>query len=225
MENIKNLLRFDLNDNLKKFIREVELPIKHEVNKPMYELIKHIASSQYEVRLFYTEYETIVVGKCEPDIEHCCVAIRVHDDTIITIPGEYILRGEVIFTNKLYNRSNETELIKAVLGTELYETNYRYEFITEAFKSIPKTCHYKRIMIDSAIYSIFKFNEDAICLMNASGYSDNWSPLKLLIGGEPYPIQEIENMERTDEGLLIPNISKIIPLTEYKFGGNNNEEE
>lgn len=234
MENVKNLLRFDLNDNLKKFIREVELPTKYKVNRPMSELVKHFASFQYSVRLLYPERPIDIIGECKPDIVKGCVDVMVHDDTTISIPKEHILSGDVIFTNT--QRSDETELFKMVLGSELYETNYQYEFIKEAFINIPVTYYHRRIMIDSAMFTLYDFDDYSICLMDAFNQYHTVSPLKLLtssLGKIILPklqnavclelenvqrdtIQKIESMERTADGLLIPKISKITPLTEYE---------
>ena len=48
---VENFMRFALNDNLKRFIKEVDLSeLNKTENKTVAEIIKHIDESKYDVR-------------------------------------------------------------------------------------------------------------------------------------------------------------------------------
>ena len=227
---VENFLRFALNDNLKRFIKEVDLSeLNKTENKTVAEIIKHIDESKYDVDVtLYGDSSVTLNGcKCFVDFDHDCVIVKQqhdvsqlmmhdalgHDDFRISTSG--IRSGLVSFTNTLFTRQNETHLFGMLLSEDIYKTNYTYKFNVDAFASIPEIHCNRLIMIDSRVFELLHFDENNIDLVNPYCQFCSKNPLQLLTGGY-YPVSDVEFMNRNSNGLLIPKLSEIIPLCEYK---------
>ena len=227
---VENFMRFALNDNLKRFIKEVDLSeLNRTENKTVAEIIKHIDESKYDVNVtLYGDSSVTLNGcKCFVDFDHDCVIVKQqhdvsqlmmhdalgHDDFRISTSG--IRSGLVSFTNTLFTRQNETHLFGMLLSEDIYKTNYTYKFNVDAFASIPEIHCNRLIMIDSRVFELLHFDENNIDLVNPYCQFCSKNPLQLLTGGY-YPVPDVEFMNRNSNGLLIPKLSEIIPLCEYK---------
>ena len=93
----------------------------------------------------------------------------------------------------------------------------------DAVESIPEIHCRRLIMIDSRVFELQHFDENNIDLANpcTCQYCDK-NPLQLLTDGY-YPVPDVEFMNRNSNGLLIPKLSEIIPLCEYKPVDNKEE--
>ena len=227
---VENFMRFALNDNLKRFIKEVDLSeLNRTENKTVAEIIKHIDESKYDVNVtLYGDSSVTLNGcKCFVDFDHDCVIVKQqhdvsqlmmhdalgHDDFRISTSG--IRCALVSFTNTLFTRQNETHLFGMLLSEDIYKTNYTYKFNVDAFESIPEIHCNRLIMIDSRVFELLHFDENNIDLVNPCCQFCSKNPLQLLTGGY-YPVPDVEFMNRNSNGLLIPKLSEIIPLCEYK---------
>ena len=234
---VENFMRFALNDNLKRFIKEVDLSeLNRTENKTVAEIIKHIDESKYDVNVtLYGDSSVTLNGcKCFVDFDHDCVIVKQqhdvsqlmmhdalgHDDFRISTSG--IRSGLVSFTNTLFTRQNETHLFGMLLSEDIYKTNYTYKFNVDAFASIPEIHCNRLIMIDSRVFELLHFDENNIDLVNPYCQFCSKNPLQLLTGGY-YPVPDVEFMNRNSNGLLIPKLSEIIPLCEYKPVDNKEE--
>ena len=235
---VENFMRFTLNDNLKRFIKEVDLSeLNRTENKTVAEIIKHIDESKYDVNVtLYGDSSVTLNGcKCFVDFDHDCVIVKQqhdvsqlmmrdslgHDDFRISTLG--IRSGLASFTNTLFTRQNETHLFEMLLSEDIYKTNYTYKFNVDAFESIPEIHCSRLIMIDSRVFELLHFDENNIDLVNPYCQFCSKNPLQLLTGGY-YPVPDVEFMNRNSNGLLIPKLSEIIPLCEYKPVDNNKED-
>lgn len=235
---VENFMRFALNDNLKRFIKEVDLSeLNKTENKTVAEIIKHIDESKYDVNVtLYGDSSVTLNGcKCFVDFDHDCVIVKQphdvsqlmmhdalgHDD--FRISTSTIRSGLASFTNTLFTRQNETHLFGMLLSEDTYKTNYTYKFNVDAFESIPEIHCSRLIMIDSRVFELQHFDENNIDLANpcTCQYCDK-NPLQLLTDGY-YPVPDVEFMNRNSNGLLIPRLSEIIPLCEYKPIDNEEE--
>ena len=234
---VENFLRFALNDNLKRFIKEVDLSeLNRTENNTVAEIIKHIDESKYDVNVtLYGDSSVTLNGcKCFVDFDHDCVIVKQqhdvsqlmmhdtlgHDDFRISTSA--IRSGLVSFTNTLFTRQNETHLFGMLLSEDIYKTNYTYKFNVDAFESIPEIHCNRLIMIDSRVFELLHFDENNIDLVNPYRQFCSKNPLQLLTGGY-YPVPDVEFMNRNSNGLLIPKLSEIIPLCEYKPVDNKEE--
>ena len=235
---VENFMRFALNDNLKRFIKEVDLSeLNKTENKTVAEIIKHIDESNYDVNVtLYGDSSVTLNGcKCFVDFDHDCVIVKQphdvsqlmmhdalgHDDFRISTSA--IRSGLASFTNTLFTRQNETHLFEMLLSEDTCKTNYTYKFNVDAFESIPEIHCSRLIMIDSRVFELRRFSENHIDLANpcTCQYCDK-NPLQLLTDGY-YPVPDVEFMNRNSNGLLIPKLSEIIPLCEYKPIDNEEE--
>ena len=226
---VENFMRFALNDNLKRFIKEVDLSeLNRTENKTVAEIIKHIDESKYDVNVtLYGDSSVTLNGcKCFVDFDHDCVIVKQHDVSQLMmhdalghddfrISTSAIRSGLASFTNTLFTRQNETHLFEMLLSEDTYKTNYTYKFNVDAFVSIPEIHCNRLIMIDSRVFELLHFDENNIDLVNPCCQFCSKNPLQLLTGGY-YPVPDVEFMNRNSNGLLIPKLSEIIPLCEYK---------
>lgn len=236
---VENFLRFTLNDNLKRFIKEVDL-LKLNVteNKSITEIINYIDESCYDINITLPNRSTVMIEgcKCFVDFEHDCVIVKQPNDSMrramyialgrddFRISSPAIRSGIVSFNNTLFTQQNETHLFEMLLSEDTYETNYVYKFNVDVLESIPKIGCKRLIMIDNYVFDIWRCDEEHIELrdpVKCQFYVKN--PLQLLTDGY-HPISDIEFMKRNNNGLLIPRISEIIPLCEYKPVDNNKED-
>ncbi len=213
------MYRFKLNDNLKKYIREVEFVrdkvqvVRDYLRELEYEcdITISIAESEFKFNRF------IVV----PDWEAQCFRIDKKNRGIsfnhmnelfdlkntFKIPFTTVLGGHVKFVTTWYGNMDLTDkfikLIENAYGDKL--VGYRYEFIPEAWKDAHRL---NRIYRMNGIFYYVCFDEkrNKLTLTDPSGQSHDVTALELLRGKYDY----ISQLHNDENGLLIPKIEQIV---------------
>ena len=210
------MYRFKLNDNLKKYIREVE------VTRDKTDVVKdYLRELEYECDI------TISIGESTfrfnkfiviPDWEAKCFRIdKKNRDTsfnhmnelldlknMFKIPFTTVMKGHVKFVTTWYGQKDITntfiELIENAYGDELI--SYRYEFIPEAWKDAHNMNRIYRI--NETFYRVW-FDEDhnELSLTSPDGQYHNTTAFELLRGKYDY----ISQLSKDENGLLIPKLS------------------
>lgn len=210
------MYRFKLNENLKKYIREVEV-IKDKV-----EVVRdYLRELEYECDI------TISIGRSEfkfngfivlPDWEAQCFRIGMKNEGIsfnhmnklfdlkntFKIPFETVLGGHVKFVTTWYGNMNLTnkfiELIEAAYGDKL--VGYRYEFIPEVWKDAYKSNRFYRI--NGKFYKVwFDEKSNELTLTDSSCQSNDVTAIELLRGKYDYT----SRLSKDESGLLIPKLT------------------
>lgn len=214
------MFRFKLNEQLKKYIREVR--IEHNKTDVIRDYLREL---EYECDI------TISIGESEfkfngftvlPDWESQCFRIdkKNRDNTFnhmneifdlkntFKIPFTTVQGGHVKFVTTWYGNMDITnkfiELIENAYSDELY--GYRYEFIKESFDNSYAYVY----MINHEFYNVYISSPNKYCTeyqLNLTecrtGQSHFVTALELLRGAYSYTSE----LEKTEDGLLIPNLT------------------
>lgn len=214
------MYRFELNDQLKKYIREVR--IEHNKTDVIRDYLKEL---EYKCDI------TISIGESEfkfnsfivlPDWEAQCFRIDKKDRNIsfnhmnelfdlkntFKIPFTTVQGGHVKFVTTWYGNMDITnkfiELIENAYSDELY--GYRYEFIKESFDNSYAYVY----MINHEFYNAYICSPNKYCTEYQldltecrTGQSHFVTALELLRGKYSYTSE----LEKTEEGLLIPKLT------------------
>ena len=209
------MYRFKLNENLKKYIREVEI-----VGDKVEVVRDYLRELEYECDI------TISIGRSEfkfngfivlPDWEAQCFRIGMKNEGIsfnhmnklfdlnntFKIPFTTVLGGHVKFVTTWYGNMNLTnkfiELIETAYGNEL--VGYRYEFIPEVWKDAYKSNRF--YCINGRFYKVwFDEKSNELTLTDHHGQSEDVTALELLRGKYDYTSQ----LSKDESGLLIPKL-------------------
>jgi len=210
------MYRFKLNDNLKKYIREVEV-----VRDKVQVVGDYLRELEYECDI------TISIGESEfafnrfiviPDWVGQCFRIDKKNRGIsfdhmnelfdlkntFNIPFTTVLGGHVEFVTTWYGKMNLTnkfiELIENAYNNEL--VGYRYEFIPEVWEG---ACKINRVYsINGKFYHVwFDEENNELSLTDNSGQCHDVTALELLRGKYDY----ISQLSKDENGLLIPKLS------------------
>jgi hypothetical protein len=210
------MYRFKLNDNLKKYIREVEV-----VRDKVQVVGDYLRELEYECDI------TISIGESEfafnrfivvPDWEAQCFRIDKKNRGIsfdhmnelfdlkntFNIPFTTVLGGHVEFVTTWHGKMNLTnkfiELIENAYNNEL--VGYRYEFIPEVWEG---ACKINRVYsINGKFYHVwFDEENNELSLTDNSGQCHDVTALELLRGKYDY----ISQLSKDENGLLIPKLS------------------
>ncbi len=214
------MFRFELNEQLRKYIREVRI----ERNKA--DVIKdYLRELEYSVSVNVNIGDNLMFFKCVilvPDWEAKAFRLSMSPASEIThtmntmcdfhnnfmIPFQLFLDGHVsvktvnyggiILTEKIINMIND------VYGDDFY--GYRYEFIKESFDK-SYGCVY---MINHKFYNVYICSPDKYCSEYQldlteceTGQGHYVTALELLRGKYSYTSE----LEKTEDGLLIPNLT------------------
>ena len=224
------MYRFKLNDNLKKYIREVE------VVRDKAEVVRdYLRELEYECDI------TISIGRSEfkfngfivvPDWEAQCFRIGIDNKdrgsdisfnhmnelfdlkNTFKIPFTTVLGGHVKFVTTWYGNMDLTikfiELIEAAYGDQL--VGYRYEFIPEAWKDAYKPNRVYRI--NDTFYDVwFDEKRNELRVSAPDGQNHSTTALELLRGKYDY----ISQLSKDENGLLIPKLSIVMYETKEKL--------
>lgn len=214
------MFRFELNDQLKKYIKEVR--IEHNKVDVIRDYLREL---EYEVSVNMNIGGNLMFFKCViliPDWEAKAFRLSMSSTSETThamntmcdfnnnfmIPFKMFLDGHVsvktvmygsmLLTNKIINMINDA------YGDELY--GYRYEFIKESFdKSFDHV-----YMINHKFYTAHMCSPNQYCSEYQldlteceTGQSHYVTALELLRGKYSY----ISELRKTEDGLLIPNLT------------------
>lgn len=223
-------MKFYLNENLNKYIKEVS----GGINTDKLSMNAFFKNASYDISINMIDDNITLSGyKCEiitDDSQVKGVNINKIGASTNTLDGIFnkniflshglIKSGHVKFINKS-NNINQTKMIDTLLSSSDDNTKY-YEFNVDEFIKIP------RIHGDRYIFLCWKRNgyvelftleriESNIIELRVphTGQRKPLTPLQFLSGFAVYPLNEIQNLGRTDEGLLVPPISEITPLQEF----------
>ena len=197
-----------LDDNLKKYIREVrESRDKLEITMDYMAELQHECDITIDCGDSYMKLRRFYIV---PDWEAKCFRIgrKIHRESYellnrmldlkntFNIPFEYVRAGYVKFIESFYAKTDLTqkyiELIDAAVG-EFRGT--KYEFIPEAWDM---DCLYK---INGAFYTVYLFKDQLHLKRCDNGQCVDVTPLELLRGKYDY----ISQLKK-ENGLLIPNL-------------------
>ena len=210
------MYRFKLNDNLKKYIREVEI-VRDKV-----QVVKdYLRELEYECDITISmggsgfKFNGFIVI---PDWEAQCFRIDKKDrgksfnqlndlfdlKNAFEIPFSTVLEGYVKFVTTWYGKMNITnkfiELIENAYNNEL--VGYRYEFIPEVWEG---ACKINRVYrINGNFYHVwFDEERNELSLTDNSGQCHDVTAFELLRGKYDY----ISQLSKDENGLLIPKLS------------------
>lgn len=229
VKNTKNFIKFLLDEGLAKYIKEVEHDTKN-VNFDAVAMKRFLKESRYDVTVFNGNDPHIQLKSCIVEIstkpEDGSKSVNILGSVVgqpitMTYDLEFIKSGSVKFVNTHYSHQDQTDMIIALLSDTLYAENKYYRFNVEEFKKIPEIDGDRYIFIRyrnnwyKELFSVRSIADNIITLEEPhSGQCRNCTPLQFLVGMRPYPVDEVTNLKRTDKGLLISPIGKIIPIME-----------
>lgn len=218
---VDNFLRFKLNDNLKRFINEVETT-QTLVDNSVDDILRSINASRYDIHIHSIEQPIIMSDyQCKVDLEKRVVEVtKTNSSTIksfenFTIHADEIMDGRVKFINTHFSQPDETYQFRYLFTQNTNTPKFSYEFNTEAFRNIPEINGDSKIIMFGTLFTVEQVTPYAISLRaNHNGNKYYRSPMDLLVD-DVYPLHNMDRFKRTEDGLLIPKLKEIIPICEY----------
>jgi len=238
-EAVNNLLKytnFELNDNLKKFITVVD-GLKGSTDN-LEQMIKHIKSSIYNVDIDDNNGLSIHLKNCRlypvPEDREQLNTVRefkcvvnnpslksaTENNTILITPDLFELDC-IKITNAHYSHADATDLFRFILLNKYTDNVVSYKFNVSAFKKLPKLDGYNTFLCLQYIFGNIKIaqlrgiSEDNIMLEINNSYYD-YNPRQFL-SGQIFPFAEVKDVSRTEDGLIVPKVTRIIPLAEAEI--------
>ena len=227
------MYRFKLNNNLKKYIREVEVTrdkvrvVKDYMRELEYEcdITISIGESVFKFNEFIVlpdwEAQCFRIDKKNRDKPFYKTNALLFDHineifdlkNTFKIPFTTVMEGHVKFVTTWYGKMDLTnkfiELIGNVYNNEL--ACYPYEFIPEAWKDAHKMNRVYRI--NETFYNVwFDEENNSLRLTSSDGQNHSITALELLRGKYDY----ISQLSKDENGLLIPELT--ITMYEAKEG-------
>lgn len=219
------MFRFELNDNLKQYIKEVD------ITKNKVDIVRdYMRELEYEcdITISIYDFKMVLPGFLViPDWEAKCFRITRNDKALesdatfklindildlnnhFNIPFNMVLEGHVLFITTWYGHMNITdrfvELIEQAYGDM---TGYRYEFIKEAWINQFHDIIYD---INGTLYTAYltSFGDNPVMSLRLeecqTGQSHHVTAMELLRGKYSY----VHELKKTDDGLYIPRLRHI----------------
>lgn len=239
MKNKSNYLKFELNDNLKRFIIEVNHKTTND-NYDAMEIEEFLDNSLYDVTINNETSHSIFLRSCR------CRTVKTSDSSIgisvmpddnlfsgvldqpIILKANVILSGMVKFINTLYSHQDQTDMFIAVVSDDLYKENKQYKFNVNEFTKISAIDYDQYIFTRrrsngyKQLWKIESVTDTCLTLSEPhSGQRHLYTPLRFLTGMEYYPLDAIQHLDRNEDGLLISPFDSIIPIEEVNLSDND----
>ena len=219
------MFRFELNDNLKQYIKEVEI-LKNKVDI----VREYLRELEYEcdITINIGDFKMVLPGFLViPDWEAKCFRItrkdKAHEsdtsfklindmldlNNSFNIPFNLVIEGHVEFITTWYGNMNITDrfvdLVEQAYGDM---TGYRYEFIKEAWNNQFHDIIYD---INGTLYTtnLTSFDDNPVMSLRLeecqTGQSHYVTAMELLRGKYSY----VHELKKTADGLYIPRLRRI----------------
>lgn len=234
MKNKNNYLKFEINDNLKRFIIEANYETTDK-NYDAMEIELFLNKSMYDV---YFGNIVLRSCKCEKIVNSdssISISVTSNDSSIVDVLVQPILlntntiqQGSLKFINTQYSHQDQTDMFVALVSDNLYKENKQYKFNTNEFAKIPAIDYDQYIFTRSRsngykqLWKIDCVSDILLTLEKPhTGQRHFYTPLQFLSGMQCYPLDAIKYLDRNEDGLLIPPIDSIIPIEAVNLSDND----